>query len=80
MPLAVARLAATRLPATVELTDAMAMAPSVDLSSASSVVVGARISHSGQAIGQPGDLEGSAGVVQTGRHEPVAVVIDKVHP
>ena len=80
MPLAVARLDASHLPATVELTDAMAMAPSMDLSSVPSVVVGARVSHSGQAIGQPGDLEGTAGVVPTSRREPVPVVIDKVHP
>lgn len=80
MPLAVARLDPGKLPTTVELTDALAMAPSMDLSSASSVVVGARVSHSGQAIGQAGDLEGSAGVVPTARKEPIEVVIDKVHP
>lgn len=80
MPLAVARLDADRLPTSVTLTDAMAMAPSMNLSSVSKVFVGARISHSGQAIGQPGDLEGDAGVVAVARKQPVAVVIDKVHP
>lgn len=79
MPLAVARLDAARLPATVELTDAMAMAPTMKLSSVPRVFVGARISHSGQAIGQAGDLEGDAGVVPVDRREPVAVLIDKVH-
>ncbi len=78
MPLAVARLDAARLPATVELTDAMAMAPTMKLSSVARVFVGARISHSGQAMGQAGDLEGDAGVVPVDRREPVAVLIDKV--
>ncbi len=80
MPLAVARLDAARLPTTVELTDATAMAPSMKLSSVPRVFVGARISHSGQAIGQAGDLEGDAGVVPVDRREPVTVLIDKVHP
>ena len=80
MPLAVARLDAAHLPTTVELTDAMAMAPSMKLSSVPRVFVGARISHSGQAIGQAGDLEGDAGVVPVDRREPVAVLIDTVHP
>ena len=80
MPLAVARLDAAHLPTTVELTDAMAMAPSMKLSSVPRVFVGARISHSGQAIGQAGDLEGDAGVVPVDQREPVNVLIDKVHP
>lgn len=80
MPLAVARMPATALPASVTLTDAMAMAPTMKLSSAPRVFVGARVSHDGQAIGRPGDLEGDAGVVPMDRKEPVAVVIDRVHP
>jgi cytochrome c-type biogenesis protein CcmH len=80
MPLAVARLDAGKLPAQVTLTDAMAMAPQFRLSSADKVFVGARISASGQAIAQPGDLEGDAGVVPVDRTEPVRIVIDKVHP
>ncbi|MGN2243190.1 tetratricopeptide repeat protein [Frateuria sp. GZRR33] len=80
MPLAVARLDASRLPATVTLTDAMAMAPQFKLSSADKVFVGARVSASGQAIAQSGDLEGDAGVVPVDRADPVRIVIDKVHP
>ncbi|HEX5307330.1 MAG TPA: tetratricopeptide repeat protein [Dyella sp.] len=80
MPLAVARLDAGQLPATVELTDAMAMAPTMKLSTVPRVFIGARISHSGQAIGQAGDLEGDAGVVAVDRREPIAVLIDQVHP
>jgi len=80
MPLAVARLDAAQLPATVTLTDAMAMAPQFKLSSADKVFVGARISASGQATAQAGDLEGDAGVVAVDRTEPIRIVIDKVHP
>lgn len=80
MPLAVARLDASQLPATVTLTDAMAMAPQFKLSSAAKVFVGARISASGQAIAQPGDLEGDAGLVDVNHAGPIRIVIDKVHP
>lgn len=79
MPLAVARLDATALPATVTLTDAMAMTPQLKLSSVPRVFVGARISGSGQAIAQNGDLEGDAGVIAVDTKTPVAITIDKVH-
>lgn len=79
MPLAVARLDAGQLPATVTLTDAMSMLPSMKLSSVPRVVIGARISHSGNAMAQAGDLEGDGGVVDVESKAPVKVVIDKVH-
>lgn len=79
MPLAVARVDAARLPASVTLTDAMAMTPSMRLSSVARVFVGARISHSGQPIAKSGDLEGDAGIVDVDRQTPVAISIDKVH-
>jgi len=79
MPLAVAKLDASALPATVTLNDGMGMTPQLKLSSASRVFVGARISKSGQAIAQPGDLEGDAGVVDVNTHTPIRISIDKVH-
>jgi cytochrome c-type biogenesis protein CcmH len=79
MPLAVARIDATKLPTTVTLTDAMSMMPTMKLSSVPKVFVGARISHSGQAIAQTGDLEGNAGVVAVNSKTPITIVIDKVH-
>jgi cytochrome c-type biogenesis protein CcmH len=79
MPLAVARLQADKLPATVTLTDAMAVSPQLNLSTAPRVFVGARISHSGQAIAQDGDLEGDAGVVATDSSQPLAITINRVH-
>jgi cytochrome c-type biogenesis protein CcmH len=79
MPLAVARIDASKLPTTVTLTDAMSMMPTMKLSSVPKVFVGARISHSGQAIAQAGDLEGNAGVVAVDSKAPISIVIDKVH-
>ncbi|WP_189439866.1 tetratricopeptide repeat protein [Rhodanobacter panaciterrae] len=79
MPLAVARLDAGQLPASVTLTDAMAMTPAMKLSSVTRVFVGARISHSGQPIAQPGDLEGDAGIVAVDSKTPIKISIDKVH-
>ena len=79
MPLAVAKLDPAQLPTTVTLTDAMAMTPAFKLSSVERVFVGARISHSGQPVAQPGDLEGDAGVVAVDRKTPVKISVDKVH-
>lgn len=78
MPLAVARLPASALPATVTLTDAMSMAQGPNLSSAQQVIIGARLSAHGQALPQPGDLEGSVGPIAVDRTQPISVVIDKV--
>lgn len=79
MPLVVARMDAGTLPVSVTLTDAMAMSPQLRLSSVPRVFVGARISHSGQPIAQPGDLEGNAGTVAVDTTKPVDITIDKVH-
>jgi cytochrome c-type biogenesis protein CcmH len=79
MPLAVAKLDPSQLPANITLTDAMAMTPSMKLSSVARVFVGARISHSGQPIAQSGDLEGDAGVVAVDSKTPIKISIDKVH-
>jgi len=79
MPLAVAKLDPARLPTTVTLNDAMAMTPAYRLSSVERVFVGARISHSGQPVAQPGDLEGDAGVIAVDTKTPVKISIDKVH-
>jgi cytochrome c-type biogenesis protein CcmH len=78
MPLAVARLKASALPARVTLTDAMAMTPQLKLSGYAKVQVVARISKTGNAMPQPGDLESSAVQVATDSHAPVALTIDKV--
>jgi cytochrome c-type biogenesis protein CcmH len=78
-PLAIQRLSAASLPATVVLTDAMGMIAGMNLSSQPQVVLGARISASGNAAPQPGDLEGLSAPVEvaTGRAQ---VRIDRVLP
>ena len=80
MPLAVQRLQVKELPRTVTLDDSLAMMPSMRLSSAAEVVVGARISRSGEAMPQSGDLEGDTGTLTLAGTDQVAVTIDRVRP
>jgi len=56
MPLAVKRLKVSNLPVSVSLSDSDAMMPSMKLSNFAQVIVGARVSKSGNPIAQPGDL------------------------
>ena len=76
MPLAVQRLRASDLPATVVLTDGMGMMPSMTLSQFPQVIVGARISKSGNAIAQRGDLQSLSAPLDVHRSEPLALRID----
>lgn len=66
MPLAVIRKSVSDLPFRFTLDDGMAMSPAAKLSSAGRVVIGARISRSGSATPQPGDLQGFSKVVSVG--------------
>lgn len=77
MPLAVARLKASELPAKVTLTDAMAMTPAMRLSNFPKVSIAARISKSGGALPQPGDLQSAPVEVATNSRAPVTLTIDK---
>lgn len=80
MPLAVVRIAgpkAADFPKAFELTDAMAMAPGMNLSSFPEVIVEARISKSGNAQLQPGDLSGQSEAVKPGAAN-VKVVVSSV--
>jgi cytochrome c-type biogenesis protein CcmH len=79
MPLAVLRKQARDLPVKFSLDDSMAMAPQLRLSAHPRVVVGARISKSGNATPQPGDLQGLSGIVAN-TAGGVAIVIDTELP
>ena len=77
MPLAVQRLSAGQLPATVSLDDTMSPMPTRKLSSIDRWRIVARISRSGSANPQPGDLEGSVEVDKSQAGNPVQVVISR---
>jgi len=77
MPLAVQRAQVKDLPLSFKLDDSMAMAPGMTLSSASQLTVGARISKSGTAIAQPGDLSGEITGIAPGANN-VAIRIGTV--
>jgi cytochrome c-type biogenesis protein CcmH len=77
MPLAVKRAKVRELPLAFALDDSMAMAPGMTLSAHPRVVVGARVSKSGQATPRPGDLQGASAPVANDAAN-VIVVIDSV--
>ncbi len=78
MPLAVQRVTLADLPLQVRLDDSMAMMPSMQLSSFPEIIVGARVSASGQAVASPGDLQGETDPVANDTAETVQVRIDEV--
>ncbi|HSW84809.1 MAG TPA: c-type cytochrome biogenesis protein CcmI, partial [Usitatibacter sp.] len=78
-PLAVLRGSAKELPLRFALDDTMAMSPQWNLSRASDVRIEARVSKSGNAAPQPGDVVGTSAVVKPGARD-VRIVIDKVLP
>lgn len=75
MPVSIVRATRKDLPFTFQLDDSTSPMPSRKLSSAGPVVIVARLSKSGQAMPQSGDLEGTSLPVQSGG-EGIAVVID----
>jgi cytochrome c-type biogenesis protein CcmH len=77
MPLAVLRRRARELPAEFALDDSMAMAPGMTISAHPRVVVTARVSKSGGATPQPGDLQGASPPVASDARG-IDLVIDSV--
>jgi cytochrome c-type biogenesis protein CcmH len=71
MPLAIVRKQVKDLPFDFSLDDSNSMSPDAKLSNAQKVLVVARISKSGQAMTQPGDLRGQS--------EPVSVGASKLN-
>ena len=80
MPLAVQRLTLADLPATVTLTEAMGMLPNMKLSQFPQVVIGARISASGNPKAQSGDLQALSAALDVKSTAPVKLTIDQVVP
>lgn len=78
-PLAAARVTLGPFPIQFRLDNTMAMNPANTLSNHKDVVLVARISASGDPVGQPGDLEGRLVGVPVGAGD-VKLVIDRVLP
>jgi len=79
MPVAIVRATKKDLPFTFQLDDSTSPMPSRKLSSAGPVVIVARLSKSGQAMPQSGDLEGTSQPIQSGV-DGITVVIDRERP
>jgi len=79
MPLATFRAQVKDLPLKFNLDDSMAPTPMAKLSDFANVVVGARISKSGDPMPHSGDLQGMTNVVQVGT-SGLQVKIDSVVP
>ena len=77
-PLAVQRRQVKDLPVSVVLDDSMSVMGDAKLSSFPRVIVGARVSRSGNAMPAPGDYEGVSSPVQLGS-KGLKVVIDSMH-
>jgi cytochrome c-type biogenesis protein CcmH len=78
-PLAVLRAKVRELPLKFSLDDSQAMSPELRLSKFAKIRVEARISKSGNATPQSGDLQGASEIVGNGARE-LRVVIDKPVP
>jgi cytochrome c-type biogenesis protein CcmH len=80
MPLAILRKQVKDLPLDFTLDDSMAMSPANALSSAAKVVVSARVSRSGNAMPQPGDMSGQTAEVSVGTSGLRIEIKDVVKP
>ncbi len=77
MPVAVVRVPAAELPYLFTLDDSLAMSPDRKLSQFPELLVEARVSQTGQAVPQAGDLFGPTATVKPGTHN-VRLKIDQV--
>lgn len=79
MPMAVLRAPATQLPLKFTLDDSLAMNPASLISSTAEVEVEVRISKTGMAMPEPGDLLSKAQVVKVGA-KGLKLRVDRVRP
>jgi len=80
MPLAIVKKSASELPIQVTLDDSMAMVPAMKLSNFQEITVLARISSSGLATPQPGDLQGQVSQVNLAKPDKIEIVINEIVP
>lgn len=80
MPLAVVRKQVKDLPLEVTLDDTQALRPNMKLSAFPEIIIGARVSRSGQAMPASGDLQGLTAAVKPVTGERYQVVIDQTLP
>jgi cytochrome c-type biogenesis protein CcmH len=80
MPLAILRKKVKDLPLQFTLDDSLAMSPAAKISGVASVVVSARISKTGEAFPQAGDLSGQTGPVNLGTGSLKVEIRDIVKP
>lgn len=79
MPVSIVRASRKDLPFTFRLDDSTSPMPSRKLSDVDTVVIVARLSKSGKAVPESGDLEGTSQPVKPGT-EGITVVIDRERP
>ena len=77
MPVAMLRKKVSDLPLKFSLDDSMSMTPQFKLSTVGKVLVGARVSKSGDALARAGDMEGMSGPISVGA-ENVRIIIANV--
>jgi cytochrome c-type biogenesis protein CcmH len=80
MPVAVERHPAPQQPLTITLDDADSPMPTQKLSSLKQVEVFARLSQSGTAMRQPGDIESTPVIVDLPSNAPLDIVLDAPSP
>ncbi|MHB8471588.1 MAG: c-type cytochrome biogenesis protein CcmI [Gammaproteobacteria bacterium] len=80
MPLAIVRKQVKDLPVDVTLDDSQAMMPAMKLSNFTDVIVGARISKTGNALPASGDLQALSGSTATHTTTPIGITINQVVP
>jgi cytochrome c-type biogenesis protein CcmH len=78
MPLAMLKVQVKDLPVHFKLDDSMAMSPQMKLSNFPEVVIVARVSKSGTAVTQAGDLEGVSAPVKLGAKNVAVQITHKV--
>lgn len=78
MPIAIVRAPADKFPVTFKLDDSSAMSPESRISLQQQVQLVARISKTGNAMPQPGDLTGTFGPVKVGARDAKVVISEVV--